>query len=63
MEKLNNGHIFMYNATIKALNSTVINMEKPNWRLVFDQRTQLKSWAFYDTNKDTIEPACKNIFF
>ena len=57
----NNGHIFLYIATIKALNITIINVTKPKWRILVDQRTQLESCDFYDTKSGITEPACENL--
>ena len=47
-------------STIKAPKGVNVTVTKPNWRLIIDQRTQMKFSEFFATKDGMIEPTCEN---
>ena len=57
--KNSNERIFIDQATVKAPKALKVTVTKPNWRILVDERTQLKMSDFYETKDGMIEPTCE----
>ena len=49
-------------STIRAPKGVNVTVTKPNWRLIIDQRTQMKFSEFFATKDGMIEPTCEKFF-
>jgi hypothetical protein len=56
--KKNNKRIFLDIATLRSPPEGP-NVTKPNWRIMVDERTQLKFSDFFETKNGMIEPTCE----
>jgi hypothetical protein len=56
--KQSNERLFLDLSTIKAKKSVKMTVTKPNWRIMVDERTQMKWSHFYRTKKGMVEPTC-----
>ena len=54
-----NGRIFLDISSVKSPKLLKVNVTKPNWRLMVDERTELKWTNFYDTKDEMVEPTCE----
>jgi hypothetical protein len=52
------GRVFLDISTVKRKKKDP-PVAKPNWRIVVDERTQLKFSAFYKPKSDMVEPTCE----
>jgi hypothetical protein len=57
----NNCRIFLDIATIKKVKDGP-SVSRPNWRIMVDERTNLKLSAFYQTKKGMVEPTCEQFY-
>jgi len=57
--KANNERIYLDIATIKAPSN--VNVTKPNWCIMVDERTQLKFSDFFPTKNGMVEPTCAKL--
>jgi hypothetical protein len=54
----NNGRIFLGIATIKKVKDGP-SVYRPNWRIMVDERTNLKFSDFYQTKAGMVKPTCE----
>jgi len=57
----NNERIFLDIATLRK-NADGPNVTKPNWRIMVDERTQLKFSDFFETKNGMVEATCEQLF-
>ena len=56
--KESNERLFLDLSKIKAKMNMNLNVTKPNWQIMVDERTQMKWSYFYETKKGMVEPTC-----
>ena len=54
-----NERIYLDISSIKAPKDLKVNVTKPYWRLMVDERTRMKWSAFFEHKNDMIEPRCE----
>ena len=54
-----NGKVNLYISTVKALKGIKVTATRPQWRMLTDQRTQMKFSAFYQKKNDMVEHTCE----
>ena len=54
---VNNGRVYLDIATIKAPPN--VKVSKPNWHMIVDERTGLKTSDFYPKKNEMVEPTCE----
>ena len=57
--KISNERMHLDIATIKAPEHMKINVSKPHWRILVDEKVQMKISDFYATKNGMIEPTCE----
>ena len=55
----NNGRVFLDMSVVKAPEHLKMKVTKPHWRMIVDERTQLKFSDFYQTKNGMVEPTCE----
>ena len=56
--KENAGRVFLDTATVKKPKGGP-RVQKPNWRVVVDERTKIKTLDFFETKDGMVEPTCE----
>jgi hypothetical protein len=54
-----NGRVYLDISTIKAPRKSKVKVTKPNWRLMVDEMTGLKTSGFYTTKNGMVDPTCE----
>ena len=57
--KISNERMHLDIATIKALEYLKMDVSKPHWRILVDEKVQMKMSDFYATKNGMIEPTCE----
>jgi hypothetical protein len=58
--KVNEARVFLDIATVKSPKGGP-TVRKPNWRIVVNERTQLKFSDFFETKNGMVEPTCEKL--
>gem|GEM_PF-6951265 len=54
-----NGRVFLDLSTVKPPSHLNVRVTKPHWRIIVDERTQLKVSDFFETKNGMVEPTCE----
>ena len=54
-----NGRVFLDLSTVKPPGHLNVRVTKPHWRIIVDERTQLKVSDFFETKNGMVEPTCE----
>ena len=58
ISKVANGRIYTDISSVKKPKLIDVNITKPHWSLIVDERTGMKWSSFYEAKNDMVEPAC-----
>ena len=57
-----NERIHLDISSVKAPKDLQVNVTKPNWRIMVDERTGMKWSDFYEAKSDMVEPTCEEFY-
>ena len=57
-----NGRVYLDISSVKAPKLIKVNVTKPHWRVMVDERTEMKWSDFYEKKDDMVEPTCERFY-